>query len=54
MIIDYLKVYNEITDEQVEELLNVEKTRAFVILKKMSDARLIKIIGRGATRKISF
>ena len=53
MVIDYLKVYDEMTDEQVGELLNVKKTRAFVILKKMSDASLIKVIGRRETRKIT-
>jgi ATP-dependent DNA helicase RecG len=53
LILEYLKEYNEITDEKVQELLDVKKTRAFVITKKMSDNGLVKITGRGVNRRIT-
>jgi len=53
LILSYLKQYEEATDEKIQELLNVKKTRAFVVIKQMSDRGLIRIIGRGASRRIT-
>lgn len=51
MILGYLLEYGEISAKEVEALLEVKRTRAYVITKQMADAGLIKSIGRGETRK---
>ena len=53
LIIDYLQQHGEVTDEKVQELLGVKKTRAFVITKQLFDKGLVKITGRGVNRKIT-
>jgi len=53
LIMDYLQQYGEVTDEKVQELLAVKKTRAFVITKQLFDKGLITITGRGASRRIT-
>jgi len=53
LVLSYLELYEEATDEKIQELLNVKKTRAFVITKHMVDRDLIKITGRGVNRKIN-
>ena len=52
-LLDYLKTHNEISDAEVQELLNIKRTRAFTLTKQMSDAGLIKITGRGQNKKIT-
>jgi ATP-dependent DNA helicase RecG len=52
LLLDYLKEHNDISDEEVQTLLNVKRTRAFNLTKQMSDAGLIVIVGRGKNRKI--
>ena len=49
-VLDYILQHKEITDEQVQELLGVKKTRSFM-MKQMENARLIKIIGRGSKKR---
>ena len=51
-LLDYLKEHVEISDDNVQVLLNIKRTRAFNLIKKMSEAGLVKIIGRGKNRKI--
>jgi ATP-dependent DNA helicase RecG len=51
LLLDYLKAHSDISDEEVQTLLNVKRTRAFNLTKQMSDAGLITIIGRGKNRK---
>ena len=51
MVIDYLTEYGEMTDEDLQELLNIKKTRAYLLARQMSENGLIDIIGRGATKK---
>jgi len=51
LVLDYLKEHSGISDEEVQMLLNVKRTRAFNLTKQMSDAGLITIIGRGKNRK---
>jgi ATP-dependent DNA helicase RecG len=51
ILLDYLKEHGDISDEEVQTLLNVKRTRAFNLTKQMSEAGLIAIIGRGKNRK---
>lgn len=51
-LLDYLEVHGEISDREVQSLLNIKRTRSFSLLKQMSDNGLIQIVGRGADRKI--
>ena len=51
MVIDYLAEYGEMTDEDLQELLNIKKTRAYLLTRQMSESGLIDIIGRGAAKK---
>ena len=54
VLLDHLKELGEITDEAVQVLLHVKRTRAFNLIKQMSEAGLVRIIGRGKNRKIVF
>lgn len=47
-ILDYLTEYGEMTDEDLQELLNVKKTRAYLIARQMNENGLIETVGRGA------
>ena len=51
MVIDYLTEYGEMTDEDLQELLNIKKTRAYLLARQMNENGLIDIIGRGAAKK---
>jgi len=42
-----------ITDEEVQNLLGVKKTRAFILMRQMLDAGLVEVQGRGAGKKYS-
>ena len=50
-VLDYLSEYGEMTDEDLQELLNVKKTRAYLLARQMNENGLIDIIGRGAAKK---
>lgn len=50
-VIDYLTEYGEMTDEDLQELLNVKKTRAYLLARQMHENGLIEIVGRGAGKK---
>lgn len=50
-VIDYLTEYGEMTDEDLQELLGVKKTRAYLIARRMNENGLIDIIGKGAAKK---
>lgn len=51
IVMDYLDEYGEMTDEDVQELLNIKKTRAYLLVRQMNESGLIDIIGRGADKK---
>lgn len=51
MVIDYLRDYDEISDNDLQELLNIKKTRAYVLTRQMAKMGLINISGRGKSRK---
>lgn len=50
-VLDYLAEYGEMTDEDMQELLNIKKTRAYLLARQMNENGLIDIIGRGAAKK---
>lgn len=49
-VMDYLAEYDEMTDEDLQELLNIKKTRAYLLARQMHENGLIDIIGRGAAK----
>jgi ATP-dependent DNA helicase RecG len=52
ILLDYLKEHESISDEEVQSLLDVKRTRAFNLIKQMSEFGWVSIIGRGKNRKI--
>ena len=50
-VLDYLAEYGEMSDEDLQELLNVKKTRAYLLARQMHENGLIEIVGRGAEKK---
>ena len=50
-VLDYLAEYGEMTDQDLQELLNIKKTRAYLLARQMHENGLIEIIGRGAAKK---
>lgn len=50
-VIDYLKEYGSLTDEELQELLNIKKTRAYLLARQMQENDLIEITGRGTEKK---
>jgi ATP-dependent DNA helicase RecG len=53
-VLDYLAEHREITDEDLQELLGVKRTRAYNLTTQMADAGLIQVVGRGAGKKYVF
>ena len=51
VVLDYLEEYGEIGSEELQELLNIKQTRAYLLTRQMSQNGLIEIIGRGAKKK---
>ena len=50
-VLDYLAEYGEMTDEDLQELLNVKKTRAYLLARQMQENGMIEIVGRGAEKR---
>lgn len=50
-ILNYLAEYGEINDENLQELLNIKRTRAYLLTRQMSESGLIEIVGRGAAKR---
>ena len=50
MILEYIDKYNQIDELEIQDLLNIKKTRVFVLTKEMKDLGLIKSIGRGTNK----
>lgn len=46
-ILDYIEENGRITDPEIQELLDLKKTRSFTLAKQMRDEGLIKVDGRG-------
>ncbi len=51
MVMDYLSEYGEMTDEELQELLTVKKTRAYLLTRQMNESGLIDIVGRGSAKR---
>lgn len=54
IVLDYLKKYGEMHDEELQELLHIKKTRAYLLTRQMSEEGLIEVVGRGAEKKYKF
>ena len=52
-LIEYLREHGEISHNGVQELLDIKRTRSFVLLKQMSELGIVSIKGRGDDRTIS-
>ena len=50
-VLDYISAHGHITDEEVQSLLGIKKTRAFELMKQMREMELVQMIGRGAEKK---
>lgn len=50
-VLDYLAEYGEMTEEELRELLNIKRTRAYLLARQMYENGLIDISGRGASKK---
>lgn len=51
-IINYLSAHGEMTELDVQKLLDVKKTRAFNIIKGLREMHLVETVGKGADKKI--
>ena len=54
IVLDYLKEYGEMHDEDLQELLHIKKTRAYLLTRQMSEEGLIEVVGRGTEKKYKF
>jgi len=52
VILDYLTHHGEITEEVIQDLLNVKRSRTLEIIRMMSQKGLLKVIGRGENKII--
>ena len=50
-ILDYIDENGQVTDQEIQDLLGLKKTRAFTLAKQMRDDGLIKVVGRGNEKK---
>lgn len=51
IVIEYLERHGEMTDETLQTLLKIKKTRSYLLARQMEEYGLIDIVGRGATKK---
>ena len=51
MLVSYLKQNGSITDDEMQSLLDVKKSRAYSIIKSMKEKGIIVTSGRGSDRK---
>lgn len=50
-VLDYLNEYGEISSEELQELLGVKRTRAYLVARQMNELGLIVAIGRGSDKR---
>ena len=50
-VLDYISEHGQITDEAIQALLGIKKTRAFDLMKQMRNKGLIRVVGRGAEKQ---
>lgn len=51
-VIDYLKGHGSMTEEELQELLGIKRTRAFTLYKSMEKEGFITVLGKGSDKKI--
>lgn len=49
-IVDYIRQQGSINDTEIQKLLGVKKTRAYIITKKMLDTKIIVKQGKGSNK----
>lgn len=47
----YIDENGQITDQEIQNLLGLKKTRAFMLAKKMQEEGLIQTVGHGSDKK---
>ena len=52
-VIDYLNEHGSMTVEDLQELFDIKRTRAYNLYKKMEAEGYIKVSGRGTGKKIT-
>lgn len=50
-VLDFIEENGQITDSEVQELLEIKNTRAYTLMKQMEKNGLIVIVGRGSSKK---
>ena len=50
-VLSYISEHGQITDEAVQSLLGIKKTRAFELMKQMRGMGLVQMTGRGAEKR---
>ena len=50
-VLDYLAEYGEMSDEDLQELLDIKKTRAYLLSRQMSEMWLIEVIGKDSEKR---
>lgn len=50
-VLDYLSEHGEISDQKLQELLNIKRTRAYTLTRQMAEKGLIQISGRGKDKR---
>ena len=50
-ILEFIEENGQITDSEVQELLEIKNTRAYTLMKQMEKEGLIVIVGRGSSKK---
>jgi ATP-dependent DNA helicase RecG len=51
IVLDYLAGHECVSESELQELLGVKRTRAYTLAKQMTDAGMITIAGRGASKR---
>lgn len=51
-VIDYLKGHGSMTEEELQELLGIKRTRAYILYKAMEKEGFITVLGKGSDKKI--
>ena len=52
-VLDYIKANGQISEKEISDLLGLKKTRTFTVAKQMRDLGLIKVVGRGESKRYS-
>lgn len=50
-VLDYITENGQIGDDEVQKLLNIKRTRCYMLMKEMADSGLVAAEGRGKNRK---